>query len=271
MNTLEKLKIIKNRKIFNKFVGQRIIYKITNLINNKRYIGVTSRIKRRIYEHTRYSEIENSPLTCYLHNSIKKYGCNNFIFEVIHKNIKNDKQLNELEVFYIKKFKSNKSEYGYNLTSGGEREIPNDITILKKIASSHKVKVAKYDLEGNFICEYESIKEASRQNNIPDTDIHRCHKNKWSRNNFLYQKFIKIAPLKIEPYTSNKGKNLINGDGFQGKNRLRCQLFNKKTNLIDFEAQSLIELSKKSGLHTTTLHRIYQNKNHKKWKLIKIK
>lgn len=271
MITLSHLKIIKNRKIFNKLVGQRIVYKITNLINKKCYIGVTSRIKRRIYEHTRYSEIENSPLTCYLHNSIKKYGCDNFIFEVIHESIKNDEELNKLEIYYIKKFQSNNSKYGYNLTSGGERGIPNDITILKKIASSHKTKVAKYDLNGSFICEYESVKEASRQNNIPDTDIHRCHKNKWSRNNFLYQKFIKNAPLKIRPYTSNKGKNLVNGDGFQGKNKIKCQLFNKKTNLVEFEAESLEELSNKSGLHTTTLHRIYDNESHKKWKLIKIK
>lgn len=271
MNTLKDLKILKNRKRFNIYAGKRIVYKIWNIISNKCYIGVTSRIKRRIYEHTRYSEIEESPLTCYLHNSIRKNGPQNFVFEVIRNNIKNDEELDRLEIFYIKKFKSNNSEFGYNLTSGGGRGIPNDITILKKIASSHKVQVAKYDVYGKFICEYESVKEASRQNNISDTDIHRCSRKDWTRNGYMYKKFKDKPLLQIEPFKNNRGINLVNGDGFQGKNKIKCKLFNKKTNLVEFEANSLEELSDKSGLHTTTLHRIYSNERHKKWKLIKIK
>lgn len=61
------------------------IYKITNLITNKNYIGYTSRtINRRFYEH-KWSALneDEEENTSYLYNSIRKYGTDKFIIAPI--------------------------------------------------------------------------------------------------------------------------------------------------------------------------------------------
>lgn len=54
------------------------LYKITNLINNKIYIGQTKRPNKRWYDH-RYK----SAPTKIIHYAINKYGAHNFTFEII--------------------------------------------------------------------------------------------------------------------------------------------------------------------------------------------
>lgn len=89
-----------------------IIYKITNKINNKVYIGQTiNTLKQRFKGHI-YKK------GCvYLHNAIVKYGVNNFSIEELEKVER--KYLNEREIYWISFYKSNKKEYGYNILSGG--------------------------------------------------------------------------------------------------------------------------------------------------------
>lgn len=89
---------------------EKYIYKITNLINNKCYIGQTTDYKRRFIEHKRmYQENDKT-----LYKAFKKYGIDNFSFEVLEK----CKNYNEREIYYIEKFDSYHN--GYNMTLGGE-------------------------------------------------------------------------------------------------------------------------------------------------------
>lgn len=92
-----------------------IIYKITNLINNKVYIGQTiQKFKNRIIEHKkRMKNGTNTPL----YNSLRKYGIENFKFEIIEE-VLSKEELNQKEIYYIEKFNS-LFPNGYNLTSGG--------------------------------------------------------------------------------------------------------------------------------------------------------
>ena len=47
--------------------------------------------------------------------------------------------------------------------------------------------IAKYDLDGNFICEYKSAKEAGEKNNVDSSSISRsCRKNKPCKNYKYY-------------------------------------------------------------------------------------
>ena len=85
----------------------------------------------------------------------------------------------------------------------------------------------------------------------------------------MFFKFDIIPPLKISPYISNAGINLLK-DSFKGKNKIKCHLINKMTNEIIFEADSIKELSNISGLCVSQLHRIYKNIDHKKWKIEKL-
>lgn len=86
------------------------IYKITNLINGKVYIGQSVDPKRRFQEHK--SGYGNIPL----YNSIKKYGVENFSFEVIEKDIEN---YDEREIFWIDFYQSTDRDFGYNISKGG--------------------------------------------------------------------------------------------------------------------------------------------------------
>ncbi len=89
-----------------------VIYKFTNKINNKIYIGKTQNLKKRISTHIRLSKNPKNRF----HLAIKKYGINNFKVEVL-KVCKNQIDLSEREQYYISYFKSIKK--GYNLTEGG--------------------------------------------------------------------------------------------------------------------------------------------------------
>ena len=102
---------LKNRK------GYGVIYKITNLVNGKKYIGQTSKyyINDRWSQHKNYAK--NNKRKGYLYNAMRKYGIENFEFKVILHNIPVE-QLNFYEQLWINKLKT-KAPNGYNLTDGG--------------------------------------------------------------------------------------------------------------------------------------------------------
>lgn len=95
------------------------IYKITNRINGKVYIGKSVHIKRRWAEHKSRSTIsKNKSYPLYL--AFIKYGINNFVFEIVEEC--EASMLDELEKKNIKKFNSmigKEKSWGYNIRSGG--------------------------------------------------------------------------------------------------------------------------------------------------------
>ena len=88
-----------------------VIYKITNLLNGKPYVGQTSRtLEERFIEHGKAKT--------HLGKAIRKYGLGNFSVEVIEE-CTTSEQLNEREIFWIAHFNC-KHPNGYNFTDGGE-------------------------------------------------------------------------------------------------------------------------------------------------------
>lgn len=87
------------------------IYKITNQINNKSYIGQSIHIEQRWEEHL-YKSSQCSLLKYALH----KYGVSNFTFEIIEEC--KQENLNEREQYWIQYYDSFNN--GYNLTMGGD-------------------------------------------------------------------------------------------------------------------------------------------------------
>lgn len=98
------------------------IYLITDLTNNKRYVGQT--VKHRGYlvrfnEHLNGSKHANTRL---LSNAIIKHSKDNFIVNLIEDNIE-ESDIDEKEIYYIKYFNTfYTSGHGYNMT-GGEQGI----------------------------------------------------------------------------------------------------------------------------------------------------
>ena len=92
------------------------VYKITNKINNKIYIGITNNIKKRWDNEKSYPS--NPKKRQVIQNAIHKYGAENFVFEVLHRNISVEKAV-ELECQLIKENNSLVPN-GYNVHPGGQ-------------------------------------------------------------------------------------------------------------------------------------------------------
>lgn len=94
------------------------IYKITNTLNNKCYIGQSIDIKIRWIQHI-YEGKRNNPQGK-LYSAIFKEGIENFSFEVIEECPLDEKILNEKERYWIEYY--NSFNKGYNSTKGGQGE-----------------------------------------------------------------------------------------------------------------------------------------------------
>lgn len=106
------------------------IYKIENLINAKKYIGQSVNIYKRWKQHKyvafrKESEEYEKPL----YRSIRKYGIENFSFEILE--LCEPELLNDREIYWIDYYDSYNNEKGYNLTIGGNQTIKIDIQGLK--------------------------------------------------------------------------------------------------------------------------------------------
>jgi len=144
-----------------------IIYKAINKINNKIYIGqTTKKLQLRAEEHRResiYSYKNLKRKMTFFHFAILEYGFENFIFTQIEECKK--EELDEKEKYWIKYYKSDNPNYGYNMTEGGQDIFNNNYK--KKNLN----KILKYDVAGNFIEEYENVKVAAKENNISESAI----------------------------------------------------------------------------------------------------
>ena len=84
------------------------IYKITNKVNGKSYIGQSNNIERRLKEHKYISSESNKSLK----RAYKKYGKDNFEFSILEEC--KLEELDEKEIYYINTLKPE-----YNRTIGG--------------------------------------------------------------------------------------------------------------------------------------------------------
>lgn len=183
------------------------VYKITNKINNKVYIGITSKgLSARWKEHL-YNAEHGCPFK--LHNALRKYGKENFSIELIDF-CNSWEELEEKEKYYISEYKSLQDEFGYNMTEGGDGTIGRYVTMETrdkirqkalgrevseetreklseagkvrtenrvsywksgKIGDSRRKPILQYTKEGNFIREFEGINIAAKELGMSSTTI----------------------------------------------------------------------------------------------------
>jgi group I intron endonuclease len=93
-----------------------IIYKVINKLNNKVYVGMTSKtLLERFNGH-----IKSAKKPKYrLHQAIHKHGEENFIVEELEK-VTSQEEANEKEIFWISFFDSTNYSFGYNMSNGGQ-------------------------------------------------------------------------------------------------------------------------------------------------------
>lgn len=229
------------------------IYKITNKINGKIYIGKTCRdIQTRWREHKSRA---NQKEKFYLHNAIHKYGPENFSIEEIDKT-ENIEEINILEQKWINYYNSTDKNKGYNLTNGGDgiqkynwdefRKLWDEGYSVKEISkiyncyrgtvgdalknysnysyseslsrsSYSKKQIDKYDKNKNFLKAYSSIKEAAEEIGCSPNTIAKCIRlKKYSALGFYWIPHGEKLPDDINFIKTNK-KHKINQYDLQGK------------------------------------------------------
>lgn len=212
------------------------IYKITNLINNKCYVGMSVDVYNRWKEHLRHCKYmvraSNKPL--YL--AFKKYGVENFKFEILEEC--KISELNEREIFYIDKFKSNDNRYGYNLTDGGD--------------CGPSLKGSK---NPNSVCSEDSI-----------IFLRNCYKNKVYKLN-AYRKFQeKYGNLNFNTFNSiwfGKSYKYIMPEVYTDENKTYHKNISLKNRPINFGPLNTkdyvlsIRIDKKSGMKWSDAYKKY--------------
>ena len=118
-----------------------VIYKITNKINNKIYIGQTIKsVHYRWKQHCRYKKAMIS-------SAIRKYGEENFeIVELL--SAFDHEELNRSEQYFIKYFNTI-SPNGYNLMSGGRSSVPSE-EVKEKISNTLKGRTFSAERRANI-------------------------------------------------------------------------------------------------------------------------
>lgn len=123
------------------------IYCITNLLNNKKYIGQSIQISKRWQQHRRCNGLSHHSAIA---QAILKYGVENFKFEVLEYCSPED--LNNREAYYAEHLNTY-APNGYNINVAGEafHNAAND------------VEISCYDLQtGKLIQTFSSLHEAER-------------------------------------------------------------------------------------------------------------
>lgn len=185
-----------------------IVYITTNKINNKIYIGVHQTENPNVFDgYLGCGAYSNKPSSynkgkTYLHNVILKYGPNAFHRTTLKVFDKLEDAL-DLEAWLVtEEFIKRKDTY--NLVCGGGAP-PKDCK-----------KIYEFDLHGNFIKEWDSIKEITNTYNINKDRIHMCIKDKRSFNNSFWseENHIDISKYRVSSrgyvYQYNSDGKLLN-------------------------------------------------------------
>lgn len=96
------------------------VYKLTNKIDGKVYIGKSSNPHQRLIRHLSIAKTGGNKKHDYqyLHRAINKHGKENFVFEIIEI-CSSDQEAFQREKYWIEYYQSNILDKGYNLNEGG--------------------------------------------------------------------------------------------------------------------------------------------------------
>ena len=205
------------------------IYKITNKINNKCYIGQSVDIQQRWSKHLSAFNGEHTP-DYKIYRAFEKYGLQNFTFEVIEEC--EQQHLDEREIYWIEFY--NSFAEGYNMSLGG-----------RACNGTNDKKVYQYSLDGALIGEYKSAHEAARALNIQFTNICKvCRGERKTAGGFGWSYEKKEIEEPIQTIT---------------KHNTAVLQYDKSGNFIT-EYKSAREAQKQTGISNTTIGLVCKGK-----------
>ena len=208
-----------------------IVYQHKNKINNKIYIGITSRSPQERWGN-QGCNYKSSP---YFYNAIQKYGWDNFEHNILYTNLTKEEACRK-EQELIAEFNTMNREFGYNSTSGGEIFVMNEET---------RQKISKA-LRGNknglgHPCSEEKKKKISEaQKGRKFTEEHR-------------QKLSEAAKKRHVPCSEEKKKKLA--QSYPNKKPVYCLE-------LDTVFESVQECGRQLNLYATNISKVCKGKIH---------
>jgi len=238
------------------------IYKITNTVNNKAYVGVT--IQQNVVDrwNAHKSSIRNGRGCPFLAKAFKKYGEDAFRFEVII--ICFDKDVYKYEIDYIKKYNT-LSPNGYNILEGGK----SNKTFLGKTHTEETKKIlSKKSKEYNNrpeVKEWRSkiMKELNKKRFANPEVIKKMEENKIKREN-------KIANKKSKSDVAKEYYNLNTLEGQQHREKhkeLMRKVLNKpvsqysKEGVLIASFESVKDATNKTGIRSGNISSMLTGRN----------
>ena len=197
------------------------IYKITNLINQKVYIGQSRNIKERWKQHRyAYLELREKEKDYPLYRAMRKYGLENFSFEVIEEC--QIKDLDEKEIYWINFYKATDTSFGYNLREGGCHVQPSNAKLNEDQVQQIKIRLQQGETQESIAKDYPVDRVVISQINLGKSYVH----DDW------------VYPLYVRSY--EKRKCLLCGKEITG-NTLCKTCYNKKRAYVPLTREELKE------------------------------
>ena len=244
------------------------IYSIINTINDKVYVGKSTNLYQRKYQH--FTLLKSGKHTNeYLQSSVNKYGVENFYYNVIE--ICNEDVLGEREYYWIDHYDSNNRDKGYNIDIINE-----DGTTTRDWSSSKKMQktikenggrvvlkgadnptsktVYQYSLDGEYLGEFGGCHEAARVLDNPEsfTTISKVARKESGQSlgyQWRYEKFDSIESY-IDRAVINKRKNAeaqrkpIIGVNLETGEETRYESISDAYNKLDLPLSSIARIAK---------------------------
>lgn len=188
------------------------IYKITNLVNDKEYIGQTSlsiqeRFKQHIHDANK-GYYNHRPL----YNAFNKYGIENFIVEELEEC--NTEEINQKEIEYINKFDTYSN--GYNATLGGEGTV---IIDYDKVLEKYRMGLSAGQIAKDMNHDIKQITRILKSKGVSKEEIvERGHNSQGrplykidKKTNEILEKFDSVAKAAQYLKDNNISKDTIGG------------------------------------------------------------
>jgi|GEM_PF-2535757 len=254
------------------------IYKATNIINKKVYIGFDSNWPKRMYNHNRDAfNINTKTYNTVFHRAIRKYGKDIFSWEVLYQSKDREHTLKEMERYFIKEFKSfiyYKNFNGYNMTLGGDGIGGNKCSKERKRKISEKLKGNKNGL-GNKISKEtitKKLEKYTKEYEFIDPEgnyIKTKYLSKFcEQNNLNVCCMRKVGNGKQKEHNEYKNVNYFNS---KKENSKIYRFLDKEYNLIELNEEKFINFCKENGLKIFMMKRLCDSKtnSYKEYKNLK--
>lgn len=243
-----------------------IIYKITNNINGKVYIGQTTQKRgfvdrypnkgvgiERVYNFHKKNKNRNDGYNVYLLNSIEKYGFDAFTVDEVFDVAFNKDELNEKEMYYIKYFDSFNN--GYNSTLGGEGA--SGLHALSGKECPVSKSVCQISLDGKLIKIWDCISDVTKELGIDSSKICCvCRGQRATTQGYVW--------VYLEDYDENKDYSRKPRVKNRTKGTKEVLLFDDNNTLLLQEFKSVNDAARKLNISSGEVSQICLHKKKRK-------